>query len=92
MTLTISPAVADRLQKAANENHQNPSETLPVSHDAEDAPPAPYVRPLEPPAWVWELASQKPSTDGTNGMHRVWGAWPGNETDAQVNAALGELS
>ena len=38
------------------------------------------------------LRRANPPTDGTNGMHRVFGHWPGDETDEQVAAALEKLS
>ena len=38
------------------------------------------------------LRPANPPTDGTNGMHRVFGHWPGDETDEQVAAALEKLS
>ena len=100
MTITLNPFVADRVQKAADENAQEPGEyinsllqkaLLTESDDTDAAPHAAYVRPAEPPAWVRERAAQK-KDDGTNGMHRVWGAWPGDETDEQVRDALKALS
>ncbi len=38
------------------------------------------------------LRPANPPTDGTNGMHRVFGHWPGDETDEQVADALEKLS
>jgi hypothetical protein len=50
------------------------------------------TRPTAPPAWLNEIQSENPPTDGTNGLHRVVGKWPGNETDEEIRIALERLS
>ncbi len=45
-----------------------------------------YVRPTSPPDWVLALKPRNPATDGTNGLHRVIGQWPGDETEEELLA------
>ena len=106
MTITISPDIAERVQKAAAQKHQDPNEyvdfllsrTLPPVYQEENETdedyeaPAPYVRPTEPPEWIKEQLAKKVAENGPYAMRRVWGAWPGDETDEEVRAALEELS
>jgi hypothetical protein len=50
-----------------------------------------YVRP-EPPAWLAGLHPENPPGNATNGLNRVVGQWPGDETDEEIEAALERLS
>ena len=50
------------------------------------------TRPTQPPAWLADIQPLNPPTDSTNGMHRVIGAWPGDETDDEIREALAEIS
>ena len=43
-----------------------------------------YVPPTAPPEWVRTLAPRNPPTDGTNGLHRAVGKWPGDETETEL--------
>ena len=50
-----------------------------------------YQRPA-PPGWLEATAPENPPTDGTNGLHRLVGRWPGKESDEEIAAALERLS
>jgi hypothetical protein len=50
-----------------------------------------YIRPA-PPAWLDRLPPVESPVDGTNGLNRVVGQWPGDETDEEIEAALERLS
>jgi len=50
------------------------------------------TRPTEPPAWLADIQPANPPTDGTNGLHRIFGVMPTPETDAEIAALLEELS
>ena len=43
-----------------------------------------YIPPAAPPEWVRALTPRDPSTDGTNGLHRAVGQWPGDETEEEL--------
>ena len=45
-----------------------------------------YVRPTTPPDWVLALTTRNLPNDGTNGLHRVIGKWPGDETEEELLA------
>jgi hypothetical protein len=45
-----------------------------------------------PPEWLSDLHPATPSEDGSNGLHRLVGSWPGEETDEEIAAALERLS
>ena len=48
--------------------------------------PLVYARPTTTPDWVLALKPRNPATDGTNGLHRVIGKWPGDETEEELLA------
>ncbi|MES2460618.1 MAG: hypothetical protein V4671_08530 [Armatimonadota bacterium] len=50
------------------------------------------TRPTSPPDWLTAIQPANPAADGTNGLHRAAGNWPGDESDEEVNAALERLS
>ena len=41
-----------------------------------------------PPRWLAELAPRTAPPPGSNGMEFVFGHWPGNETEEEVEAIL----
>ncbi len=45
-----------------------------------------------PPEWVRNLRPATLTDDGTNGLHRLVGAWPGDESDVEIEEALARLS
>ena len=49
-------------------------------------------RPTGPPAWLADIQPANRATDGTNGLHRAAGIWPGDESDEKVREALKRLS
>ena len=51
-----------------------------------------YIPPDAAPEWLTKIEPENPPTDGTNGMHRLVGQWPGDETDEEIEAALERLS
>lgn len=51
-----------------------------------------YIPPAEPPDWVKALRPDTPPTDGTNGMHRVYGALVTPEDDSEIALLLQEES
>ena len=51
-----------------------------------------YTPPSEPPDWVTALRPETPPTDGTNGMHRVYGALETPEEDNVMALLLQEES
>ena len=53
---------------------------------------AELTQPVGPPAWLADIKPRNPPTDGTNGLHRVIGAWPGDETDEEIQEMLERLS
>ena len=50
-----------------------------------------YQRPA-PPTWLQQQSPLNPPDDNTNGLHRVIGQWPGEESDEEIDAALERLS
>lgn len=50
-----------------------------------------YVIP-SPPAWLAQIVPENPPADGSNGLHRGIGQWPGTETETQILDALERLS
>jgi hypothetical protein len=50
------------------------------------------TRPTEPPAWIADIQPANPPSDGTNGLHRIVGRWPGDETAEEIDALLEHLS
>ena len=51
-----------------------------------------YTPPAEPSDWVKALRPETPPTDGTNGMHRVYGALETPEEDSEIALLLQEES
>jgi len=51
-----------------------------------------YTPPAEPPDWVKALQPTNPPTDGTNGIHRVYGALETPEDDNEIALLLQEES
>jgi hypothetical protein len=101
MTLTIDETVAARLRAAAEARGEDvghyASSLLGAALRAEneavapDGPGVRFVRPTSPPAWVAAIQPLNPPTDGTNGLHRLVGSWPGDEPDEVVEEALRRL-
>ncbi len=50
------------------------------------------LRPTRRPDWVNALQPLDPPTDGTNGLHRLVGMWPGDETDEEIERLLKEMN
>lgn len=49
-------------------------------------------QPSGPPAWLADIKPRNPSTDGTNGLHRITGVWTGDDTDKEIREMLEQLS
>ena len=95
LTIHLSPDGEARLRQRAAQEGQDPERfAAELVEDAlrEGAPAVTtYVRPTTPPAWLADLKPANPPTDGTNGMHRVFGKWPGDETEEELLALERQL-
>jgi hypothetical protein len=47
---------------------------------------------LNPPEWLLAVQPGTPPTDGTNGLNRLLGTWPGDESDEEIAEALRQVS
>lgn len=45
-----------------------------------------------PPLWLRDIHPASPPTDTSNGLDRLLGTWPGDESDETIEQALDQLS
>ena len=90
ITINLKPDLEARLRDFADRAGQDPVGLVQELVEAEL--PDRLSRPTQPPAWLADLKPANPPAHGTNGMDRVFGKWPGDETDQQIQSALDELS
>lgn len=88
LTVEITGEAEARLRARALRTGQN-AEALAAAVLAaavlarEEEPPGP-ARSASPPAWLADLEPRNPAGDGTNGLHRIFGKWPGDETEEDL--------
>lgn len=89
MTITLTPeqeaAICERATRFNMEPQEYVGQLIKIAMKITE--PTGFVPPVRLPAWVAELKPQNPPTDGTNGLHRAIGAWPGDETEEELLAA-----
>ncbi|MBV9849766.1 MAG: hypothetical protein JO250_08860 [Armatimonadetes bacterium] len=90
ITIDLAPEAEARLQQEAIRNGQDTQEF--VKGLLEQQVSFLLSRPAEPPAWLAELKPRDPAYADRNGFADIVGKWPGDESDAVVQAALEKMS
>jgi hypothetical protein len=90
VTIDLEPAEEERLQQEALRYGQDAQGFLKGMLQEQVS----YLlsRPTEPSAWVAELKPRDPAYADKNAYGEIRGKWPGDESDAVVEAALEKVS
>ena len=88
MVITLNDEINEQLNALAAQYGGDPDayvgELLDQAINRGGTLPQGYVRPLKTSDWVRALKPACPATDGTNGLHRIVGKWPGDETEEEL--------
>ena len=90
ITIDLAPEAEARLQQEAARHGQGANEF--VTGLLEQQVSFLLSRPAEPPAWLADLKPRDPAYADKNSLGEIRGKWPGDESDAVVEAALEKLS
>jgi hypothetical protein len=90
ITIDLAPDAEARLQQVALRQGQDTQQFLQGLLEQEVS--FLLSRPIEAPAWVSELKPRDPAYADKNAFGEIRGKWPGDESDAVVEAALEKMS
>jgi hypothetical protein len=92
-TVDLPPAIVEQLREAATRAGQDIDEYLKsLVEDRLRLLALEALKERKPPQTLAELKPRIPPPPGSNGLDQIIGRWPGDESDAEIDAALEELS